>query len=138
MWRSERSPKTKPGEAPQLHPAHTMPLDSRESAKKVRQQAEKGLRDFALSGLQTRKHSRQFQSMKLPAPSSITDTVLTDIERRCAELSTPVSAVLEDAGVDWSTWWRWKQSKSSPTLGTLSRVAKALDKREKSTARKAA
>lgn len=75
--------------------------------------------------------------MKLPKTSSVTETILADIEDRCAKINLPVSNVLEDAGVDWSTWWRWKQGKSSPTLGTLSRVTSALEKREK-TARKAA
>jgi DNA-binding phage protein len=69
--------------------------------------------------------------MKLPKTSSVTETILADIERRCADINTPVSTVLEDAGVDWSTWWRWHQGKSSPTLGTLSRVTSALDQREK-------
>lgn len=75
--------------------------------------------------------------MKLPKTSSVTETILADIETRCAKIDLPVSNVLEDARVDWSTWWRWKQGKSSPTLGTLSRVTSALEKREK-TARKAA
>jgi len=76
--------------------------------------------------------------MKLTRNMSITDTILADIEKRCADINTPVRDVLADAQIDWSTWWRWKKPKSSPTIATLSRVTKALDKREKIAARKAA
>jgi DNA-binding phage protein len=71
--------------------------------------------------------------MTLDKSNSITDTVLADFERRSAAINTPMRDILADAGIDWSTWWRWKQGKSSPTLGTLSRVTKALEKREAET-----
>lgn len=90
---------------------------------------------FQLANVQA---SPTIHRMNLPSFTSITDSVLADIERRCAAINTPVSAVLDDAGVDWSTWWRWRQGKSSPTLGTLSRVTRALDARETTAAPKAA
>lgn len=76
--------------------------------------------------------------MKLTRNMSITDTVLADIEQRAAAINTPIRDVLADAAIDWSTWWRWKQSKSSPTLGTLQRVTKALEARERKAKPKAA
>jgi hypothetical protein len=71
--------------------------------------------------------------MTLDKSNSITETVLADFERRSAAINTPMRDILADAGIDWSTWWRWKQGRSSPTLGTLSRVTKALEKRETQT-----
>jgi hypothetical protein len=76
--------------------------------------------------------------MKLTKNMSITETVLADIEKRAAAINTPIRDVLDDAGIDWSTWWRWKQSKSSPTLGTLQRVTKSLEARERKAKPKAA
>lgn len=76
--------------------------------------------------------------MKLTQNMSIIDTVLADIEQRAAAINTPIRNVLADAAIDWSTWWRWKQSKSSPTLGTLQRVTRALEAHERKAKPKAA
>jgi len=76
--------------------------------------------------------------MKLPKNMSITETILADIEKRAADIDTPVRDVLADASIDWSTWWRWKQKKSSPTVATLSRVTKSLEARERKAKPKAA
>jgi hypothetical protein len=76
--------------------------------------------------------------MKLTRNMSITDTVLADFEQRAAAINTPIRDVLAHAGIDWSTWWRWKQCKSSPTLGTLQRVSRALEDREHKAKPKAA
>jgi len=76
--------------------------------------------------------------MKLTPKMSITETILADIEKRAAYINTPVREVLDDAGIDWSTWWRWKQQKSSPTIATLSRVTKSLELYERKAKPKAA
>jgi hypothetical protein len=76
--------------------------------------------------------------MKLPKNMSITETILADIEKRAADIDTPVRDVLEHAGIDWSTWWRWNQKKSSPTIATLSRVTKSLELYERKVKTKAA
>jgi len=68
---------------------------------------------------------------------SLTEQLIADIETRAAAINTPVKDVLESAGIDWSTWWRWKQNKSSPTLGSLSKITKSLEAAENSS-RKAA
>ena len=76
--------------------------------------------------------------MKLPKTMSITETILADIESRAAAINTPIRDILDDAQIDWSTWWRWKKSRSSPTFATLQRVTKALELRESKAKPKAA
>ena len=76
--------------------------------------------------------------MKLPKTMSITETLLADIEERAAAINTPIRDILDAAQINWSTWWRWKQSKSSPTFATLQRVTKALELRESKAKPKAA
>lgn len=76
--------------------------------------------------------------MKLPKTMSITETLLADIESRAAAINTPIRDILDDAQIDWSTWWRWKKSRSSPTFATLQRVTKALELRESKAKPKAA
>jgi transcriptional regulator with XRE-family HTH domain len=68
--------------------------------------------------------------MKLPNNASVTQTVLADFERRCSDAKTSIAAVLSKAGVNESTWWRWKTEKSSPTLSTLNRLGRVLDEIE--------
>ena len=72
--------------------------------------------------------------MKLPNNASVTQTVLADLERRCAAVNTSIAAVLSKAGVNESTWWRWKTEKSSPTLSTLNRLGRVLDEIENAAA----
>jgi len=62
---------------------------------------------------------------------SLTETIIADIERRTAQINTPVKTILEAVGIDWSTWWRWKQSKTSPTVASLMKITRELERREK-------
>jgi hypothetical protein len=62
---------------------------------------------------------------------SLTESIIADIERRTAAINTPVKDILESVGIDWSTWWRWKQSKTSPTVASLMKITRELESREK-------
>lgn len=61
----------------------------------------------------------------------MTENIITHIELRAAQLRTPVAAILDAAGVNWSSWWRWKNGKASPTLSTVQRIERALDEIER-------
>lgn len=71
----------------------------------------------------------------MPAESlhrmSLTESILADIERRAAVINTPVKDLLDAVGIDWSTWWRWKQAKTSPTVASLMKITRELESREK-------
>lgn len=71
----------------------------------------------------------------MPAESlhrmSLTESILADIERRTAAINTPVKDLLDAVGIDWSTWWRWKQAKTSPTVASLMKITRELESREK-------
>ena len=62
---------------------------------------------------------------------SLTESILADIERRTAAINTPVKDILDAVGIDWSTWWRWKQAKTSPTVASLMKITRELESREK-------
>jgi hypothetical protein len=61
----------------------------------------------------------------------LTESILADIERRAAVINTPVKDLLDAVGIDWSTWWRWKQAKTSPTVASLMKITRELESREK-------
>jgi transcriptional regulator with XRE-family HTH domain len=71
--------------------------------------------------------------MKLPHNKSVAETVIENIEQRAATAKTPISTVLARAGVNDTTWWRWKNGKSSPTLSTIQRLGRVLDEIEGAT-----
>ena len=62
---------------------------------------------------------------------SLTETIIADIERRTAAINTPVKDLLDAVGIDWSTWWRWTQEKTSPTVASLMKITRELESREK-------
>lgn len=62
---------------------------------------------------------------------NLTEKLIQDIEQRSAAINLPIKTVLTDAGIDWSTWWRWKQGKSSPTIASFNKLQRALEAREK-------
>lgn len=51
---------------------------------------------------------------------------INDIERRAKAAGVSMASLLAKAGLNESTWWRWKQGKSSPLLSSLDKVAKAI------------
>jgi transcriptional regulator with XRE-family HTH domain len=60
----------------------------------------------------------------------MTHDIIENLVNRSIDLNTPIIAVLEKAGVNESTWWRWKTGKASPTLKTLQKVERVLDEIE--------
>lgn len=60
----------------------------------------------------------------------MTKELLDKIEERAARLNVKLSAVVAEAGVDYSTWWRWRKGETSPTVKTLMQVQAVLDKLE--------
>lgn len=60
----------------------------------------------------------------------MTKELLDKIEARAARLNVKLSAVVDEAGVDYSTWWRWRKGETSPTVKTLMQVQAVLDKLE--------
>lgn len=51
---------------------------------------------------------------------------INDIERRAKAAGVSMASLLSKAGLNESTWWRWKQGKSSPLLSSLDKVSKAI------------
>lgn len=60
----------------------------------------------------------------------MTKELLDKIEARAARLNVKLSAVVAEAGVDWSTWWRWRYTETSPTVKKLMQIQAVLDKLE--------
>lgn len=81
------------------------------------------LPDFALSSLHPCKKVRLYHLM--------TKQILDQIEARAAKLGVKLSAVVAEADVDWSTWWRWQQRGTSPTMKKLTQIQVVLDRLEK-------
>jgi post-segregation antitoxin (ccd killing protein) len=51
---------------------------------------------------------------------------VTELAERALDAGVNMSRVLEAAGVNPSTWWRWRQGKK-PIASTLAQVRQALD-----------
>lgn len=60
----------------------------------------------------------------------MTKELLDNIEARAEKLNVKLSAVVTEAGVDWSTWWRWRSTTTSPTVKKLMQIQAVLDKLE--------
>lgn len=60
----------------------------------------------------------------------MTQELIDNMVNRAAALKTSIFDVLKRAGVNESTWWRWKSGKSSPTLKTINRIGSVLDEIE--------
>lgn len=52
---------------------------------------------------------------------------IADMERRLAERGRTVKSLCDDAGVNQSTWTRWKAGTNGPTLSTWGKVKSAFD-----------
>lgn len=61
--------------------------------------------------------------MQSPAPEVI------EVEQRAKGAGITMASVLAEVGVAQSTWWRWREGGVEPRLGTLRKVAHALDRR---------
>ena len=62
-------------------------------------------------------------------PMQTVDPQITDIEDRAKAAKIPMTAILTDADVQASTWWRWRHAKAEPRLATLRKVRQALETR---------
>jgi transcriptional regulator with XRE-family HTH domain len=60
----------------------------------------------------------------------MTEEIINDIEKRAVAIGCSMAALLADAGLDESTWWRWRHGKSSPTIKSLVKVQNAMKARE--------
>lgn len=54
---------------------------------------------------------------------------IAHIELHALDKGVAMTDALADAGVAYSTWWRWKQGKSSPILETVRKIVDAIDAR---------
>jgi hypothetical protein len=63
-------------------------------------------------------------------PYRMTEEIINDIERRAIAIGCSMASLLADAGLDESTWWRWRHGKSSPTVKSLVKVQNAMKARE--------
>ncbi len=52
---------------------------------------------------------------------------VAEIEAKAREAGQPMLPVIERAGIEYSTWTRWKRGAITPNLATLNRVRLALD-----------
>jgi len=50
----------------------------------------------------------------------------TEIEDRAGAIGQPIASILLLAGVNRSTWWRWKTGKFQPRAASLARINIAL------------
>jgi len=53
-------------------------------------------------------------------------TTTQDIEARAEREGLPISDVLATAGINRSTWWRWKTGRFQPRAETVERIEAAL------------
>ena len=53
-------------------------------------------------------------------------TTTQDIEARAQREGLPIADVLATAGVNRSTWWRWKKGRFQPRADTVDRIEAAL------------
>ncbi len=55
----------------------------------------------------------------------------SEIETRAKALGRSMTAVCREAGIHWSTWYRWRAGTTSPSIDVCSRLLDATaDKRE--------
>ncbi len=64
----------------------------------------------------------------------MTKELLDKIEQRASNLGIKISAVLSEAGVDYSTWWRWRKGETSPTVKSIMVINEVLDHIERQSA----
>lgn len=51
---------------------------------------------------------------------------IQQIEARAEAIGVPISHILYSAGVNFSTWWRWKRGKFQPRQAKLQAVLDVL------------
>lgn len=49
-----------------------------------------------------------------------------DIQALAAERGIAIARVLQAAGIDRSTWWRWKTGRFQPRAATVERIMEAI------------
>lgn len=59
---------------------------------------------------------------------------IQQIETRAAAANVSMLRILQSAGVNHSTWWRWRKAKFQPRQAKLDAVLKALAEHESSPA----
>lgn len=52
-----------------------------------------------------------------------------EVEQRAKDAGLTMASVLAEVGVAQATWWRWRKGGVEPRIGTLRKVAHALDRR---------
>jgi uncharacterized protein YcaQ len=63
---------------------------------------------------------------------SLAEQQIREIQQRASDAGASMAAILETAGVDSSTWWRWRQwamgneAGKCPRMETIERVRRAL------------
>lgn len=55
-------------------------------------------------------------------------TTIQQIEADAAKHGVTMTEACRRAGVNYSTWWRWRHSKTEPRTSNLDRVRKAISK----------
>ena len=58
----------------------------------------------------------------------MTPTEITDL---AAKRGIKIARLLKDAGIDHSTWWRWRHGKFQPRASSVERITKALNAKKK-------
>lgn len=53
--------------------------------------------------------------------------ITNDIQALAEKRGMPVARLLQAAGIDRSTWWRWKTGRFQPRAGTVERIMEALN-----------
>jgi transcriptional regulator with XRE-family HTH domain len=71
-----------------------------------------------------------FRAQANPHRIRIMTDIIENITDRAKAAGHEINAILERAGVNESTWWRWQNGKASPTLKTLQKIGRILDEIE--------
>ena len=61
---------------------------------------------------------------------NICEQILGDMRSRIEKLELSESSLLEKAGVNHSTWYRWHKGETTPTLGALMKIDAAIKEAE--------
>ena len=57
---------------------------------------------------------------------NICEQILGDMRSRIEKLDLSETTLLEKAGVNHSTWYRWHKGETTPTLGALMKIDQAI------------
>ncbi len=53
--------------------------------------------------------------------------LISDLERRAQAKGVPIRRLVKKAGINSSTWTRWKSGQTTPTFGTWERLSRTAD-----------